>query len=304
MGAMRVTTQLLIDRSLRNINFQSRQILALQEKLATGRRVNRPSDDPINTRRAVNTRSLIEKNEQYQANISFISSPVAETYTSIETVLGYFNRAWELTVQGANGTNAQSQLNNIALEVNQILEGIFSTANHESNGRYVFGGTRTGAPPYEAVRDANGEITAVNYVGNAEAVRVAISDILNLKYNEPGSEVFSANQDIFQALIDVRDNLRAGDTAALSSVRLPEMETVREQLLSAMARVGSIQNRLQRSTEEFEDFNLQLAIQLSDTVDADFVEIIMQLNAQDNAFQAALSAAARAIQPSLLQFIQ
>jgi flagellar hook-associated protein 3 FlgL len=276
MTALRVTTQLLVDRSVRNINNQTNRLLTLQEQLATGLRVNRPSDDPIDARRAVSIRSLIGKNEQYLANISMVNSPVAETNTSIETILSSFNRAWELTLRGANGTNAQSQLDALALEIDQILEGIFSTANHETNGRYLFGGTRTTAPPYEAVRNAEGEITAVNFVGNTEAVRVAISDVLDLQYNETGPDVFSETQDIFQTLIDVRDNLRAGDTGALGSVRLEEMETVRVQLTSALARVG---------------------------IDADYAEVITELNAQTNAFQAALSAAARAILPSLLDYV-
>ncbi|HQK77593.1 MAG TPA: flagellar hook-associated protein FlgL, partial [Candidatus Hydrogenedentes bacterium] len=267
MTALRVTTQLLVDRSVRNINNQTNRLLTLQEQLATGLRVNRPSDDPIDARRAVSIRSLIGKNEQYLANISMVNSPVAETNTSIETILSSFNRAWELTLRGANGTNAQSQLDALALEIDQILEGIFSTANHETNGRYLFGGTRTTAPPYEAVRNAEGEITAVNFVGNTEAVRVAISDVLDLQYNETGPDVFSETQDIFQTLIDVRDNLRAGDTGALGSVRLEEMETVRVQLTSALARVGSIQNRLDRSVEEFEEFTFQLQTQLSDAID-------------------------------------
>ncbi len=303
MTALRVTTQLLVDRSVRNINNQTNRLLTLQEQLATGLRVNRPSDDPIDARRAVSIRSLIGKNEQYLANISMVNSPVAETNTSIETILSSFNRAWELTLRGANGTNAQSQLDALALEIDQILEGIFSTANHETNGRYLFGGTRTTAPPYEAVRNAEGEITAVNFVGNTEAVRVAISDVLDLQYNETGPDVFSETQDIFQTLIDVRDSLRAGDTGALGSVRLEEMETVRVQLTSALARVGSIQNRLDRSVEEFEEFTFQLQTQLSDAIDADYAEVITELNAQTNAFQAALSAAARAILPSLLDYV-
>ena len=303
MTALRVTTQLLVDRSVRNINNQTNRLLTLQEQLATGLRVNRPSDDPIDARRAVSIRSLIGKNEQYLANISMVNSPVAETNTSIETILSSFNRAWELTLRGANGTNAQSQLDALAIEIDQILEGIFSTANHETNGRYLFGGTRTTAPPYEAVRNAEGEITAVNFVGNTEAVRVAISDVLDLQYNETGPDVFSETQDISQTLIDVRDNLRAGDTGALGSVRLEEMETVRVQLTSALARVGSIQNRLDRSVEEFEEFTFQLQTQLSDAIDADYAEVITELNAQTNAFQAALSAAARAILPSLLDYV-
>ena len=131
-----------------------------------------------------------------------------------------------------------------------------------------------------------------------------MSDLLNLQYNEPGTTVFSEHQDIFQTLIDVRDNLRAGDQAALGSLRLPEMEAVQEQLVSSLARVGSVQNRLERTTEEYENFNLQLEIHRSDMVDADFAEVMTELNAQTNAFQAALYAASQAIRPSLMNFVE
>ena len=53
MGAVRTTQRLLIDRVLNNLTLQQRRILALQEQLATGQIVNRPSDDTLATRRAV-----------------------------------------------------------------------------------------------------------------------------------------------------------------------------------------------------------------------------------------------------------
>ena len=57
MGASRITQRLMVDRVLRNLNRQSREILKLQEQLATGQRVNRPSDDPLAVRRAVNAQA-------------------------------------------------------------------------------------------------------------------------------------------------------------------------------------------------------------------------------------------------------
>lgn len=304
MGAMRVTPKLLIDRALRNINQQSVRILGLQEQLASGLRVNRPADNPIAARRAVNTRSLIEKNEQYISSISFIGSPLQETATSIQTVLDGLNRAWELTLQGANGTNDQLQRDNIAQEINQLLEGLVNTANHVTNGRYIFGGSRTRSIPFVVTRNAQGEIAAVTYEGNDERLFAQISDNVNVAYNETGAQVFAAAQDIFQALISTRDDLRANNQSDLQNVRLDEYDTAREQLLASLARVGSVQNRVERATDELVDFNLQLQALLSDTIDADFAEVVLNLNAQSNAFQAALSAAARAVQPSLLDFVR
>lgn len=213
-------------------------------------------------------------------------------------------RIRELTIQGANGTYSQIELNNIAQEVDQILKGLLNTANHQIGNRYAFGGTRTLAQPFVETLDLTGAITAVTYVGNDEYIKVATGNGLTLPMNEPGSRIFVNPQDFFQMIIDVRDNLLAGDQSSLQNARLTELESARAQLGQALARIGARQNRGQRSTVEIEDFVLSSRELLSDTIDADFAETIVNLNAQSNAFQAALIAAARVIQPSLLDFIR
>lgn len=304
MSIFRITQGLLVQHSLTNLNAQLNRLAELQDQLATGRRVNAPSDDPIAVRRAVNTRTGMQKNEQYLRNIQAVGPQLTETVTSIQTVLEALQRALELTVAGANGTYAQPQLDAIAGELNQLLEEIVVLSDRQTNGRYIFGGTHTLNLPYVTTRDANGDITAVTYEGNDEHIAVAISDGITVNVNEPGSVVFSSQQDIFQLLIDIRDSLRGGDQAALQNTHLGELDTAMEQLLLSMARVGAIQNRLERTSMNTEDFNMQLQELLSDTVDADYAETIMNLNAQSNAYQAALNAAARVIQPSLLDYVR
>ncbi len=303
MGILRVTQNIIAQRALTNIQNQSRRILDLQTQLASGLRVNSPSDDPIDARRAINARAAIAKNEQYLANISAAGPRLEETVTSIQTMADNLLRARELTVQGANGTNDQTALDAIAEEINQILESAVNTANHQTGDLYIFGGTRTKTQPFDVTRDANGDITAVTYQGNQERIPVTVGDGLTVPTNEVGSAVFQGSQDIFQTLIDIRDDLRAGDQASLQNTRLTELETARQQLSQAQSRVGSVQNRLDRTQLEIEDFQVQLQQVLSDSVDADFADVIINLNSQSNAFQAALSAGARIIQPSLLDFL-
>lgn len=304
MGVGRVTSQILVQRALANLQYQSRRIVDLQTQLGSGLRVNNPSDDPIDARRAINARATIAKNEQYIQNIASAGPRLEETVTSLQTLSDNIHRARELTLRGANGTNDQNALNILAEEVNQILEGIVNTANHQTGSAYIFGGTRTTRPPYDVTRDANGNITGVSYVGNTDDINVTIGDGVNVVINEPGSVVFQGSQDVFQTLIDIRDNLLAGDQGSLQNARLAELETVRQQLGQGIARVGAVQNRFTASEAELEDFQLQLQQLLSDSIDADFADVVLNLNAQTNAFQAALNAAGRVIQPSLLDFIR
>jgi flagellar hook-associated protein 3 FlgL len=153
-------------------------------------------------------------------------------------------------------------------------------------------------------RDVNGDITAVTYQGNSERIPVTIGDGAQVFSNEPGSTVFQSAQDAFQTLIDIRNNMLAGDRTSLQNQRLAELDTIRIQLGQAQARIGSTQNRLTDAEAELEDFDVQLRQLLSDSIDADLAEVVINLNAQSNAFQAALQAAADVIQPSLLDFLR
>lgn len=304
MSTLRVTSSLMVHRVLRNLSRQTNRILSLQEQLATGLRVNAPSDDPMATRLAIDTRAAIGSGEQYEANIQSATPLLAETESTVSTALEYLSRVSQLAQQGSNGTYNQAQRDSIAIEVNQLLEGLVATANHETNGRYIFAGTRTQTVPFEVARNAAGEITAVTYQGNDERTEVAVADGVRVYTNETGSDVFQAGQDVFQILIGIRDNLRAGNTEAIRTTNLTEVADATQQLLRSQARIGAVQNRLERASADIEEFIFQYKSLLSDTIEGDYADTLINLNAQSNAYQAALNAAARVIQPSLLDFVQ
>jgi len=82
------------------------------------------------------------------------------------------------------------------------------------------------------------------------------------------------------------------------------LETAREQSLASIARIGAIDNRLERITSDLEDAVLEYQEVLSDKIDADFAETVLGLAVAETALNAALNATARVIQPSLLDFIR
>ena len=299
----RVTQGLLVQRTLINLNQQLRRISILQERLATGRRVNRPSDDPIDARRAMNLRTIIAKNEQFQANISDSGPHVEESATTILNMVDIVLRALELTTQGANEVVGQPQLDALALEINELLEAAVVAGNHRSNNRSIFAGTRTLADAFDVTRVA-GRITAVTYAGNDQSIEINISEGVRSDINVTGDDVFQSNIDIFAMLIGIRDDMFAGDQANLRNVRLADLATGREQLLGAVAQIGAVQNRLDRVLNNLQDSNIGFQELLSEKIDADFAETVLGLTVAETALNAALNAAARVIQPSLLDFIR
>lgn len=307
MSVGRVTQQMLVQRVLANLTRQTRRIADLQEQLATGQRVNKLADDPLAARRAVRARAESAAVSQYLDSINNARPWLADTETTVRTAVDVINRAHELGLQGANQTNAQEQRDALAEEVNQLLEQLLALGNRQTNGRYLFGGTRTDVAPYDATRNGVGEITAVTYLGNEERITVPISEGVSVPTNEPGAGVFSpgtnGSADLFTTLISLRDDLRAGNFTGIQS-GLSALDDGRTQLLNTLARLGAVQNRLDLTDQNLQDIRLTLQQVISDNLDADFAETVLQLNAQTNAYQAALNASARVIQPSLLDFIR
>lgn len=303
MASLRVTQGILVLRTMNNLDSHMRKLLELQDQLSTGHRINNPSDDPIDVRRAIDARASIGKFSQYMDNMTSIGPQLSETASSIMTTVDLLQRTQELTLRAGSATNAPAQLEQIAEEINQLLEATLVEGNHLTNGRYIFAGTRTSNPAYTPARDVSGNITAVTYNGNDEVINAAISDGVEITINEPGDGIFQSNEDIFQVLIDIRDNMLSADYTSLGGPRLIEIDNLREQLLSGVARVGAVQNRVERTVANTDDFIVQLERVQSDSIDADFAEVTIALNAASNAFQAGLNAAARVIQPSLLDFI-
>lgn len=304
MGYVRVSQRFMTDRVLNDLRFQVRTLLDLQEQLSTGHRINKPSDDPIDCRRAIDTRTIIQKSEQYGDNMAMTMPQHLETSTILDNITQAIIRAHELTLQGANGANAQEQLDLIAEEINQVLEGVLENANHQTNGRYIFAGTRTLTAAFEATRNANGDITQCVYRGDGNYIDLEVADGVRIAINEPGSRVFQAGTDIFELLVNIRDDLLAGNRANLNTVRLDELEGARSQLLRAQARVGAAQNRVERAQNENEDYILANEELQSLTIDADYASTVVEANVQQNAYRSALQAASRVLQPSLMDFVR
>lgn len=298
---------MLVDRILNNLAFQSRKILSLQEQLATGNKVNRPSDNPLNVRSAISAQMRIYQNEQYLSNITSARPYLNESESSIMTVMNIIQRAKELALQGATGSNSQLQRDQIATEVNQLLEALLKEANHQTYGKYIFGGTITLTKPFLELRNMTGEISAVNYMGNDDYTYVEISEGATININLTGREVFlptiTGSTNIFQTLIDLRDNLRSGNISSIQQ-RIDELTRAINQLSLALAKIGALTNRMESTEQDLENANIELRRVISDNIDADMAEVIVNLNSQTNAYQSALNAASRVIQPSLLDYIR
>jgi flagellar hook-associated protein 3 FlgL len=103
--------------------------------------------------------------------------------------------------------------------------------------------------------------------------------------------------------VRLRDNILAGDAAAISNTSLAEVSAAHDQVLNTQVRIGAGINRLESLITRLESQQVDQRAERSKLEDADIVQTTVALQSSELALEAAMSGAARVLQPSLLDYL-
>ena len=296
MAISRVTQSMTTDHSLTAMQTSLSRLAKLQEQLSTGRVLNRPSDSPTGTTSAMRIRSSIADVLQYGRNAADGNGWLTTLDSALTSANDQVLRARDLALQGANeGVAGQAARDAMAAEVDQIRAGLIAAANSDYLGRPVFGGVTAGVDAYDA---------AGNYVGTPGQVNRTIADGTTIRVDVDGSAAFGpAGSSVFDHLAALSTALRSGDQATISA-SIGALDADRDRITTTQTEVGSRQNRVEAAIQAAGDNELRLNASLSDVENADLPKTVVDLQMQQVAYQAALGATARVMQPSLLDFLR
>jgi flagellin-like hook-associated protein FlgL len=150
------TTFVTVNRNVQNqLSRRYGDMVSLQEQLATGRRLRKPSDDPIDVANAIKLRTKKTQLSQYKRNIEDGMAVMGVASSAMSSMNELLHRARELAVQGANGTYTDNDRIYMQKEVDQIFRQMMSVINTQFKGNYVFNGTNTKTPPYVIARSSS-----------------------------------------------------------------------------------------------------------------------------------------------------
>jgi flagellar hook-associated protein 3 FlgL len=188
--SIRITQGMLYARALSDVQSGLFRYSQLQQQVATGRRVNRPSDDPAAALRILPLRADLRDLQQLSDNVSMARESLNTSTTSLEDGSSLMQRVRELTTQAANGTLSDSDRQSVAAEVDQLLNQLVGIGNSRRGDRYLFGGTENGDAPFELIEDASG--ARVVYRGNRDSLSVDVAPGVSTELNVPGDAIFQA----------------------------------------------------------------------------------------------------------------
>lgn len=306
---MRISDQMRVRNLLYQLENRLESANKYQSQLVSGKRIEKPSDDPLDTSRALGFRHQLMRNEQHTRNVEDGLGRMEYTDGILQNMNEIMNQALSLAVEADNGALTAEDRQFIANEVNQLLEDLVTKANNQYNGKFLFGGFNNHTEPFIVTRNGDGLITGVtaNPDGiDAEVQReigVGLKDTVNIG----GAALFQPSgsgedSDLFQKLITLRDGCINNDPDVIG----PQIEALQDGIDHVnyhSSALGAKVNFFQRRLEQLGLDEVNTMDSLSQVEDADYIEAVMMYEQEQAAYQAALASGATIIQQSLFNFI-
>jgi flagellar hook-associated protein 3 FlgL len=301
----RITQSMIARGTLDSIQLISGRLSDTQRKLATGREITRPSDDPFGTSRALSLRTERDGLQQLQRNIAEADGWLGVTDSALGTMTDILQRARELAIAGASDAAGPQARASMADELDQLVDALKQEANASYGGRYVFAGTDTQTKPY-SVGGAD------TFQGNAAGIFREVGPGVSVEINVIGAGVLgdgggSGDGLLLDTLRGVAAHLRGGapaDADALRTTDIQALDRNLQTLLTARSSVGALQKRLEAATGRLAETEETVRRLLSETEDADMAKTLIDFSTQQSVYQSALKAGANIVQASLLDFLR
>lgn len=310
---MKISTQFLFDRASQQMSQVQARVVQSQAQVASGKQVLKPSDAPDQAALIQRYKGLIARQENYLENMDLVQARLQGEATALESVVNLMLRAKELVVQASNDTVSLTDRQAIAQELRGLRDQALSLANtQDSNGNYLFGGSRVGAPPFAVPGgDPNASPT---YLGDRTRMEVLIGDGRHVPINRAGSDVFGRilrdnNQGQTQGVgfFKAFDDLIAGvKNSSQTEMRRghQELDAMFDGILQAQADVGTDMAIIEQQQSTAQDLLMVLKTNLSSAEDLDYAKAITAMNKQMLSLEAAQSSFAKLSQLNLFNFLR
>lgn len=301
--SIRVTSSMMNTQMLSNINRNLNKMSDLENQISTGRKLNKPSDDPVGVTYALRYRAELASNEQYQTNVDSALSWLDMTDSAMQQANEIVTRMKELAIQGTTGVVPQSGLDAIREEVEELQNQLVSIGNTQIRGKYIFNGQKYDQAPYELAAGMN---SYADLDPDKSAVSYGISQNTEMQINTPGSDFFgnSTEEDnIFKIADNLVSALKNGDYDGVRN-QLTNIETRTSKMLGSLSEVGARTNRVELMQNRLDQQDLNLTTLQSKTEDADIASLMIQATSAQTIYQASLQTSAKILTPTLMDFMR
>ena len=297
---MRMTAATLYRDALASMERSSERLLEFQQQVHSGKRINRPSDDPDGLSAAIGERAEVAAIEQYTRTSDSVTSRLTVLDTALSSMIDRLTLAQTTIVSAQGSTKTAADREVAARTLEGIKDSLLSDFNTSFRGAYLF----AGADSVEAPFVRSGAVVSP-YQGATQEVEVDLDTTRTATIGVDGSAISQggAARDVFASLDAAIAAARSGDHAALG-VASAELQAAFERVTDAQMRVGTSLASIDTLHSQLSDRKLAGKARIAKLEDANMAEAITGMTQADGAYRAALAATGRITQLSLLDFLR
>ena len=304
---MRVTNNMMTDSLVRYLTAQNEALYERQTIIASQKRINRPSDDPIGMGKVLDYRQTLSSIEQYETNIQRGQERLEITEITLDLVDELLQGVRAIAMTEAGGTTESRQLT--AEEVKNLFDQVLDLANSKLNGNYMFSGYQTQTAPFS--RDDTLATTydqfTVTYNGDAGETRFIVGQNTEITIDTDGRPLFqnaaAGGINIFDAMRDLIVALETDDTVAISD-QADLIDNGRKQINNLRAANSPVLYQLEISKSHWENYKPKIQELLAQEEEVDVTQAVVELQSIELAYQTTLATTARITQQGLIDFLQ
>jgi flagellar hook-associated protein 3 FlgL len=298
---MRVTFNAQNRNSTAGLEDAATRLLEFQRQVSTGKRIEKPSDDPSATLGSIGEHAELAAIDQYTRATDSVASRLAVIDTVLSDLITQVERAQVSSASARGSSKTQVQRDAAALELEGIRDTIFGNMNTAFNGTYVFSGsastvapyTRVGTGPVSAYAGSTSEM--VVDVDQQRAVKIAFNGQLLTQGSDP--------QDIFVEFDNLIAAVRAGNDAGIDT-GMQALQRMFDRVSTSQGRVGADLRTVDEQKVRLSELGRASTKRLSALEDTNMAKAITGMAQADAAYQAALGAVNSVSRLSLMDYLK
>ena len=298
---MRVSSQAYFLDLQANLSRATQNLRRLSKQLSSGKRLTRPSDDPLAVGEIIKARADLMKVVGRQAVLQRGMRLTGVADVALDNMCSALRRAQDLALSATQPGLTEGARSAMAEEIRSIRARIVDQANASVQGDFVFAGRNARERPFSEVGGV------ISYNGTSEGIELWVAPQRPMEVTVPGDRLFNfedvggdravpdVDADLFALLEELATHIEDGDDAQIEA-RTPDLQRLYEHVVQQRGVLGARTVRLQQAHSAAQDAELHAEEILADVEAVDIVEAFVEMGNLEVSYQAALAATAKMAQ--------
>ncbi len=292
---MRVTDAMQGDLLRWDLQTVQGQMMNEQQQLATGHRIQVPSDDPVGTENVLQWQAALDQNTQDQANAKDAQAWLETGQSALQQAVTQVQRIRTLALEANQGTLTPQQLQSVAEQVSASQDALAQAAAARVGDSYIFSGDQTETQPF--VLGTSG----YTYAGGSGSVTRELVPGVQVAVNVNGGTVFGP---VFAAVRQILGDLGKGNPGAVAGKDLTTLDSALNGLIGAEGQVGGILQQVTSGQSQLTATGVALQKLQAGTLDTDVTQAVVRLQQLQLSYQSALAVGAQLMRQTLADYLQ